>query len=308
VFTLGRNFHVIHMSDDIAALDAWYDDVFSVNRWVTNSLSPELRRIASLVGIGNLCIEPMQPAFDLDGWETVPLGRFYRRWGRQWHSIAWYVDDVEGLTELRDRLEAADVELLGLLGGRLEHDADAPEDRPIFTHPNSTLTQLEFMVPPTEFMFDPRLHVSYRATWWHDTHPLHIRKHSHFTLATRDLDHARKIYVDVIGGKVIHEGQNDLLKTRSIYVAVGHDDIVELAQPLESATPIADYVDTNHHGLFSVSLQVEDLGAATRYLTSKAIAARAQDSETFLSDPATTHGVHWAFTTAEIPHDTRPAW
>jgi catechol 2,3-dioxygenase-like lactoylglutathione lyase family enzyme len=307
VFTIGRNFHVIHMSDDIEALDAWYDDVFSVTRWVTNNVSPELRRIASLVGIGDLCIEPMQPTFDIDGWDTVPLGRFFKRWGQQWHSIAWYVDDVEGLTELRDRLESADVELLGLLGGRLEHAADAPEDRPIFTHPNSTLTQLEFMVP-TSFITDPRLHVSYRSTWWHDTHPLHIRKHSHFTLATRDLDRARKMYVDVIGGTVLHEGQNDLLKTRSIFVAVGQGDVVELAEPLESGTPIADYLDVNHHGLFSVWLQVEDVGAAARYLASKGVEPRAEDSETFVSDPATTFGVHWGFTTAEIPHDSRPAW
>jgi catechol 2,3-dioxygenase-like lactoylglutathione lyase family enzyme len=295
------------MSDDIEALDAWYDDVFGVTRWVTNNVSEDLRRIASLVGIGNLCIEPMQPTFDIEGWETVPLGRFYKRWGRQWHSIAWYVDDVEGLTELRDRLESADVELLGLLGGKLEHAADAPEDRPIFTHPNSTLTQLEFMVP-TEFIFDPRLHESYRATWWHDTHPLHIRKHSHFTLGTRDLEHARKMYVDVIGGTVLHEGQNDVLKTRSIFVAVGRDDIVELAEPLESGTPIADYLDENRHGLFSVSLQVEDLGDAARYLRSKDIEARLESEKTFVSDPATTHGVHWAFTTAEIPNDSRSDW
>lgn len=307
MFTIGRNFHLIHMSDDIEALDAWYDDVFGVTRWVTNNVSEDLRRIASLVGIGNLCVEPMQPTFDLDGWENVPLGRFFKRWGRQWHSIAWYVDDVEGLTELRDRLESADVELLGLLGGRLEHAADAPEDRPIFTHPNSTLTQLEFMVPIPEIP-DPRLHESYRATWWHDTHPLHIRKHSHFTLGTTDLDHARKMYVDVIGGTVLHEGENDVLKTHSIYVAVGRDDVVELAEPLESGTPIADYLDVNHHGMFAVWLQVEDLAGAARYLKSKGVEARVEDGVTFLSDPATTHGVHWGFTTAEIPNDSRQDW
>jgi len=307
VFTIGRNFHIIHMTDDMEALDAWYDDVFSVTRWVSNNYSPDLKRLASLVGIGGLCIEPMQPAFDDDGWEKVPLGRFFKRSGPAWHSIAWYVDDVEGLTELRDTLEAADVELLGLLGGRLEHEADAPEDRPIFTHPNSTLTQLEFMVP-TEHIADPRLHVSYRSTWWRDTHPLHIRKSSHLTLATRDLERARKMYVDVIGGTVLDEGENDLLKTRSIFVAVGRDDVVELAEPLESATPIADYVDANHHGLFSVWLQVDDLGAAARYLSSKGIEAREQDAQTFLSDPATTHGVHWGLTTTEIPNDSRTDW
>ena len=308
MFTIGRNFHLIHMTDDFDALEAWYDDVFSVSRWVTKSYAPELKRVASLVGIGDLCIEPMSPCFEDEGWEKVPLGRFFKRWGPQWHSIAWYVDTAEGLTELRDGLEDVDVELLGLLGGRLEHsDEHAVEDRPIFTHPKDTVTQLEFMVAIPEIP-DPRLHVSYRSTWWHDTHPLHIRKSSHFTLATRTLDRARQVYVDVIGGKVLHECENELLRSRSIFVAVGPYDIVELAEPLESGTPIADYVDANHHGLFSVSLQVEDLDDAARYLKSKGIEARSGDTETFLSDPATTQAVHWAFTTAAIPGDTRPDW
>ena len=104
----------------------------------------------------------MQPAFDDDEWNRGPIGRYYERSGISWHSIAWYVDDVEGLTELRDALEAADVELLALLGGKLEHDHDAPEDRPIFTHPNSTVTQLEFMVPHPD-LHDPRPHAGVPA-------------------------------------------------------------------------------------------------------------------------------------------------
>jgi catechol 2,3-dioxygenase-like lactoylglutathione lyase family enzyme len=307
MISIGRNFHVIHMTDDIAALDAWYDDVFAVNRWIADNYNADLHRHASLVGIGDLCIEPMQPAFADHGWNRGPIGRYYERAGVSWHSVAWYVDDVRGLTELRDALERADVELLALLGGKLEHDADAPEDRPIFTHPNSTVTQLEFMVP-TPLLYDPRLHPSYRATWWHDTHPLHARKTSHFTLATRDLDRARDLYVDVIGGTLLHEGENDVLHTRSAYVAVGRDDVVELAEPLDAGTPVADYVEAEHHGLFAVWLQVEDLAVATRYLASKGIAARREDGLSFLSDPATTHGVHWGFTTASIPGDTRPDW
>jgi catechol 2,3-dioxygenase-like lactoylglutathione lyase family enzyme len=307
MISIGRNFHVIHLTDDMATLDAWYDDVFAVNRWIADNYNPDLHRFASLVGIGGLCIEPMQPAFDDDGWNRGPIGRYYERSGTSWHSIAWYVDDVDGLTELRDGLEAAGVELLALLGGKLEHDADAPEDRPIFTHPNSTVTQLEFMVP-TPLLYDPRLHESYRATWWHDTHPLHIRKTSHFTLATRELERARDLYVDVIGGTLLHEGENDILHTRSAYVAVGRDDVVELAEPLDGGTPIADYVDAEHHGLFAVWLQVEDLAGATDHLETKKVAPCLEDGASFLSDPDTTHGVHWGVTTAAIPGDTRPDW
>jgi catechol 2,3-dioxygenase-like lactoylglutathione lyase family enzyme len=300
MFTIGRNFHVIHMTDDLDVLDAWYDDVFSVTRWMTKGFSADLVRDASLVGIGDLCIEPMAPSFRVDGWDKVPIGRFFKRFGAQWHSVAWYVDDAEGLTELYHRLVDDKVEMLDVLGGHL--DEQGLVQRPIFTHPRGTVTQLEFMVPGA-MLPDPRIHVSYRSTWWHDTHPLHIRKQSHITLATRDLDAAKHTYVDVIGGTLLHEGEGDAQKTRSVYVAVGQDMVVELAEPLESATPIADFLDAYPNGgLFSVMLQAE------RYLASKAITPRLRDAQTFLSDPATTYGANWGFTTMEIPNDTRADW
>lgn len=307
MFTIGRNFHAIHMTDDLATLGAWYEDVFGVQWYVMHNYSPELHRHASLGVVGELCLEPMQPAFEDEKWNRGPIGRYYERSGISWHSIAWYVDDVEGLTELRDALEAADVELLALLGGKLEHDEDQPEDRPIFTHPNSTVTQLEFMVPHP-WIPDPRPHPAFQPSWWHDEHPLHIRKTSHFTLATRDLARARDLYVNVIGGTLLHEGENDLLHTRSAYIAIGRDDMVEIAEPLDSGTPIADYVDAEHHGLFAVWLGVEDLAGATAHLQSKQIAPSLADRASFLSDPATTHGVHWGVTTASIPGDTRADW
>ena len=160
MFTVGRNFHAIHMTDDLEALDAWYEDVFGIQWYVIHNYSPELHRHASLGVIGELCIEPMQPAFEDTNWNKGPIGRYYEQSGISWHSIAWYLTDVEGLTELRDLLEDRDVELLGLLGGKLEHDQDQPEDRPIFTHPNSTVTQLEFMVPHP-WIPDPRPHPAF---------------------------------------------------------------------------------------------------------------------------------------------------
>jgi hypothetical protein len=307
MFTVGRNFHVIHMTDDLAALGDWYADVFGVQWYVMHNYSPELHRHASLGVVGELCLEPMQPAFEDTNWNRGPIGRYYERSGISWHSIAWYLTDVQGLSELRDLLEKEDVELLGLLGGKLEHEGDEPEDIPIFTHPNSTVTQLEFMVPHP-WIPDPRPHPAFSPTWWHESHPLHIRKTSHFTLATRHLEPARDLYVHTIGGTLLHEGENDLLHTRSAWIAIGRDDMVEIAEPLDPGTPVADYVEANHHGLFAVWLQVDALGAATGYLASKQITPCLEDASSFLSDPATTHGVHWGVTTGEIPGDARPDW
>ena len=105
----------------------------------------------------------------------------------------------------------------------------------------------------------------------------------------------------MIDGTLLHEGENELLRTRSAYIAIGRDDVVEIAEPLDADTPIADYVDANHHGLFAVWLQVDDLDGATGYLAEKKIVGCLEDATNFLSDPATTHGVHWGVTTTSPP-------
>ena len=68
--TIGRNFHIVHMTGDLKALDAWYYDVFSVQRFMPDSYMPAEKRDASLVVLGDLCMEPLAPAFSVDGWDT----------------------------------------------------------------------------------------------------------------------------------------------------------------------------------------------------------------------------------------------
>ena len=65
--------------------------------------------------------------------------------------------------------------------------------------------------------------------------------------------------VNVIGGTLVHEGENELLRTRAC--TSRSDATTSSRSPNRStaARPIADYVDANHHGLFAVWLQVEDL-------------------------------------------------
>ncbi len=42
-FRIGKNFHIIHMTDDLRALDAWYYDIFSVHRLMPDGLYSHLR-------------------------------------------------------------------------------------------------------------------------------------------------------------------------------------------------------------------------------------------------------------------------
>jgi hypothetical protein len=104
-FRIGNNFHIIHMTQDLRQLGLWYYDVFAVRMLVPEGHMPEEKRDASLVLIGDLCIEPLAPSFWVEGWETMPLGRFFTHHGQRFHSLAWYVD--EGMGELFETLRAA---------------------------------------------------------------------------------------------------------------------------------------------------------------------------------------------------------
>ena len=304
VFKITKNFHIIHMTDDLAALDTWYDEVFGVARFMHKQYSDVLKRDASLVLIGDLCIEPMAPSFRIEGWDSVAIGRFWNRFGKRWHSIAWYVDQREHIKELFDELIANEVRMYSGAGQK------APTEPPpgaLFTHPRDTITQLEFM-PHFPGMGDPRFHGSFDPGWWTRDHPLHVQKSAYTTLTVRDLDAAKRVYIEVLRGTLLHEEERALTGTRSAFILVGDDLVIELAQPLDTGSAMGRDLEENSQTLYSVSLKVRDLGEAERHLTSHNIAFTDRDDNTLYTDPATTHGVIFGFTTWEIPNDPRKAW
>jgi len=308
VFTIGKNFHIIHMSDDLTTLDAWYDDVFAVDRWMDHQFSDGLKRYGSLVQVGDLCIEPMAPSLDVEGWEQAPVGRFFRRFGQRWHSIAWYVPTKDDFAEVYRTLRANDVRILGGLGDRSD---DQPPPGAMFTHPRDTITQLEFIVqPPPGGMggnVDPRFTDSFQASRWTE-HPLGITKSSHVTLTVRDQERGKRIYGEILGGTLLHEGEQSITGTQSSFLSVGEDLVIELATPADDTSAIGADVVSNGEGIYAVSYQVKDLEATERYLATKGIKASVNDGTTLLTDPATTMGVVMGFTTWEIPNDPRPRW
>jgi catechol 2,3-dioxygenase-like lactoylglutathione lyase family enzyme len=266
-----------------------------------------LKRYGSLVLIGDLCIEPMAPSFDVEGWDQVAIGRFWKRFGKRWHSIAWYTESAEDMPELFQQLVADGVRIYSGTG---VPSPDAPPAGALFTHPRDTITQLEFIPPPSPEspLRDLRFSEGFDLGKWANEHPLHTLKSSHTTLAVTDMEQARDVYVKSLGGKLLYEGEMPLQRTRSAFVAVGTDLVIELAQPLDESTPIGADMASRSQSLYSVSLRVRDLGEAEAYLTSKGFRFELRDDQFLFSDPASSQGVVFGFTTWDIPGDTRPAW
>jgi hypothetical protein len=306
-FRIGKNFHVIHMTDDVRDLDLWYYDVFSVRRFMPESYMDAEKRDASLVLLGDVCIEPLAPAFRVEGWERMPLGRYYTQHGKRLHSLALYVDD--GMAEVYRNLRAAGIECRGTAGVLLTGDY---VDGPVFTHPRDTLTQLEFIPAPNtpggpSILPDPRFEPNWSPSWWADYHPLQIQKVSYITISTYDLAKARDVYIGLLQGTLLYEDMSPVLGARRAFVLVGSDTVVALAEPVGEG-PLQSDMARFHQSLHSLTLKVRDLGDAAGYLEGKGVKFSFTDDTILITDPDTTQGCVMAFTTWDVPGDPRPDW
>ncbi|MFA7323968.1 MAG: VOC family protein [Candidatus Nanopelagicales bacterium] len=295
-FKIGKLFHIIHISDDLAELDAWYDDVFNPTRGIMDAGYSEIeKRDASLIVIGDAIIEPMAES-DVEGSELMPVGRFYSRFGRHWHSLAWYIDDVG---ECWESMTGQNVRVVTDGGVPLP---ERPTSGSLFTHPRDTHTQLEFY--PHVMPVDPRYASDFDAFAW-ERLPLGLKRLSYATVVVADLDKATKTFTDGLGGKLIHESTSDLTGTRNVYVAVGETTVVELALPLEPDSLAGHDLAANGDMCHAVAWQVLDLDRAADYLATKGIRVIGRDATTLLADPDDTFGAPMRFTTLAIPGDPR---
>lgn len=295
---IGKLFHIIHMTGDLPSLEAWYDDVFSVRRgFLDHHYMEGEKRDASLVVLGDCVIEPLAPAFRVEGWDTMPIGRFYNRFGNHWHSIAWYNDDPGEMWQ-----RCTDNNVRVFVEGGVRTDERPPASSAIMTHPKDTISQLEFMRvegSPLE-TDDPRLQPGWDSTWWVDNHPLSLHGLAYTTVLTKDLDRARHIYVDVLGGTLLHEGDSTLTGTSDIHVLLG-DTVVQLSKPVANGTLASADMEANGEIHHAAAFKVSDLDKAEAYLSSKGVKTLVRDEDTILSDPKTTHGALFRWTTWDVP-------
>jgi hypothetical protein len=308
-FKIGPVFHLIHMSDDFWQLNDWYAEVFDPIEYTKRSSdeSPfptwnvELRD-ASLITMADVCFEPMSPSRFIEGWDKLPVGRFYNKFGRHWHSIAWYVDDI---LELYHSLKERNVRFFFNGGGNDSTREPAPSDA-LFTHPKDSCGALELMQGPRpDVVKDPRFLPGYNPGHWVQDHPLGLQRLAYITVVVHDLDKGKGVYVDALNGQLLLENDSPLTMTRNAYVAVGDDTIVELAQPLEADTIAGRDLAKNGDIMHAVTFQVADLERAERHLASKGVRILGRDDTTLVADPGTTFGAPFRFTAATIPGDPR---
>jgi hypothetical protein len=296
MFKIGKEFHLLHVVKELDAVDAWYDDVFAVRRFVRNTMKAAMRK-ASLVLIGDFVMEPAQPLQRFQGWERSALGKFYSRYGQHFHSIAWYVDD---LAEACAKLTERKIRLFDMVGNIVT--APSPRDGAVWTHPQDTHAAFEFAAVP-KFFIDPRLQPGWSTSFTRDEHPLGIERASHITMLFRELGDARKVYETALGGTLIHQDEAPGRKRSSFY-AIGEDTIIEATQPLSSTSSEAEELAQAGEGIYSVTFKTKDLKRAANYLCSKGLRVL-EDSDAILINQEDAFGMVLRFTEQNIPNDPR---
>jgi catechol 2,3-dioxygenase-like lactoylglutathione lyase family enzyme len=290
-FRIGRLFHVIHVTDDVVALDQWYVEVLGAQRWMPLHYSEIEMRDASIVVVADVPFEPMATV-DRPGAERMPVGRFRTKIGPHLHSVAWY---VEGAEELHQAMLDH--------GVRVVADGGLPVGAPgtsgaLYTHPRDTSAQLEFFPGPREG--DPRREPGWDASWWATSHPLGITGLSHLTIVVGDLARATAFYTEGLGGRLVAERESDLTSTKDAFVALGTDTVVALSTPMSAGSLAGRDHARNGDILHSLTFRVADLDTAEAHLRAHGVALAGRDDTTIVADPESTYGAVLAFTTGVL--------
>jgi extradiol dioxygenase family protein len=293
-------FHLIHVVDDEDEVDRFYDRLFAPERFAPKHWSDGEKRWASLSMVSDLVLEVVEPSDRASDRES-PLAKFQRRFRQHLHSFAWYLDPAD-VRPMYERLRAAGVRV-AKSGGGLLTDADVDPGNTIFTHPKDTFGQLEFEGKRDHWhQRDPRFQPGWSLAPWRNG-PLGIERLSHMTTVVHDVDRARLFYEANLGAVTFHEEAS--ATARSVFVLVGLNTVIELAQPVSEGSRLAADLAANGELPHSATLRVQDLAAAEAHVEKLGIEVAERCSGSVTLDPADCFGAVWSFTERDLPGDPR---
>jgi catechol 2,3-dioxygenase-like lactoylglutathione lyase family enzyme len=173
-----------------------------------------------------------------------------------------------------------------------------------FSLPEDTGLRYEFF-PAIPFALDPRVAPGWSVPAVTNDDPLGIECCSHHTVLTDRPERALKLIVDVLGGKVVHRGRDELRGTYGTYVHVA-GSILEYALPEKGTAAYRDWVEDEPNDTYhSITWKVADLEKAARHLEGEGVRIEMRSDDTIVTDPETSLGIPWGFTGKLTPGDPR---
>lgn len=301
-------FHPSHRAPNLAEVDEWFERVFNV----------PTERINKVLGIEK--IDPMN-RMDYSAFTTIQDVIFdtidphlYIKEGVQRYpsietphlnGFGWY---VEGIVEAYRALKSAGFEIVNQRDEVITGDDPPLADgggMPMFwLTPEDSGLRYQFL-PLFPFPGDGRLKEGWALPPVSPDDPLGVELCSHHTVLTTQPERAVRLFADTLGGTVLHTGRNEALGSESTYISMA-DGVYEFAVPDAGTAAHADWSqlapnDTYH----ALTFKVGDLDKVAAHLAATGVGIRTRTDNHLITDPSTSIGIPWGFTTTLVPGDTR---
>ncbi len=206
----------------------------------------------------------------------------------------WY---VKGVKELYRELREQGFRLVNARDELLE-EPDWPGGwSPFYSHPEDTgLRYAFFEVFP--FPLDERLQEGWTVPEPPADDPIGVHEAAFHTILTPWPERAQSLLVGVLGGEVIGSGRDELRAVTGDYVRLA-GSVFHLATP-DPGVEIGP-LDRYH----AITWRVGDLDRAARHLQSQGVGVQHRSETALVTDPATSLGVPWGFTTEATMGESR---
>ncbi len=187
--------------------------------------------------------------------------------------------------------------------------------QPIFVHPDFKKTffmtdpketlNIRFEMCAVEMPNDVRLRSEWSADWWRDSHPLHIEGLGSIVTVTDNLEAASRFYQDVLRLQLLAEYKVPEAGATAASFGIGNKVpfVIEVWQPTEDGTPLAEYVAKFGGGIYAVSFKVQSLSAAAGFLESKGLRLVGDSKRRVVIDPSDSFGATFMMMEQDVERD-----
>jgi hypothetical protein len=307
-FRITRMYHPSFHAPDLGEVEAWFERVFGCH---STNISETFKgretgnyptTYSTFTPIADVLMDTIAPTlYVLNGVQQyASVDKPHLK------TIGWF---AEGSAEVYRSLRRAGIEMVDQFGKLAEGD-DPPRSAgsgamPIyFTTPESAGLRHE-VLPDFPFALDHRNAPGWTLPPVSPDDSIGIERGAYHTLLTDNPQRALHTLVDALGGTVIHSGRDEVIGAAASYVFLG-DSVIQIAVPDQGTAAYADWTTTAPNDTYhSVTWKVIDLERTADHLKSQGVGIRAKTGDTLVTDPDTSIGVPWGFTTCLVPGDPR---
>jgi catechol 2,3-dioxygenase-like lactoylglutathione lyase family enzyme len=306
-FRITRMYHPSFHAPDLDEVEAWFARVFGAKS--TNIYETFKGRETGSYPTSYSTFTPMADVL----MDTIAPTLYVLNGVQQYASvdkphlktIGWFAENSEGVYR---SLRAAGIAMVDQYGKPAEGE-DAPRSAgggamPLyFTVPESAGLRHE-VLPDFPFALDHRNAPGWTAAGAPEG-PLGLQRCAFHTLLTDNPQRALHTLVDALGGKVIHEGRDEVTGAAASYVHLA-DTVLQVAVPDQGTAAYADWTATAPNDTYhSLTFKVADLDRAAEHLKSQGVGILIRTADTLVTDPDSSINVPWGFTTSQVPGDPR---